>query len=285
MEQIRIRSRLRNGFTLVELLVVIAIIAVLVGLLLPAVQKVREAANRAECQNNLRQLGIATQNANAQYRQLPPGIGNYPSKALTNPWGLSPLTTNPPGANPFVWLLPHLEQQPVYTAMGAVWGANNQCTTIIKIFQCPSDVTLKTAMAVTSAPQGSFASYGANALVFGTALSASPAGSPAAIANPASIPTTTLTTQAVSNGNSLIPGGTQLSDITDGTANTIFWAEKLSYCSGSTPAGGTLWADSATGTAGTFVPLLGTSAAANPVVYSNAASYLTFVPQFVSNAA
>ncbi len=265
MERIRIRPRGRAAFTLVELLVVIAIIATLVGLLLPAVNKVREAANRTECQNNLRQIGTATMNAFSQYRQLPPALGNYPNKSIANPWNLS----TPPyiGTVPTVWLLPFLEQQAVYQNMTSIWSNNNTCTTIIKVYQCPSDATLKTGMATTGAPQGSFGSYGANALVFGTAVTVGPGNLATA--------QTTLTGTA---------GGTQIpTDVPDGVSNTIFWTEKLSFCAATNPPGGNLWADSNLQGSPQFLPLLGLNAATpSAIVFSNSNTYIA--PQFVTNA-
>src|SRR5262245_24367209 len=91
----------RRGFTLIELLVVIAIIAVLVCLLLPAVQKVREAANRIKCTNNLKQLGLAAHQYHDVHGHLPPAVGYYPPAAGT--FGVY-----------FFHLLPYVEQDNLY---------------------------------------------------------------------------------------------------------------------------------------------------------------------------
>jgi prepilin-type N-terminal cleavage/methylation domain-containing protein/prepilin-type processing-associated H-X9-DG protein len=157
------RSAGRHGFTLIELLVVIAIIGVLIGLLLTAVQKVRAAANRARCANNLHQLILACHNYESAHQQLPPGGKGYG-------WCINTFNTGDASIynlNGLVLLLPYLEQNDLYQTMDLTQAMSGQNTgyccsytgdtagtvvgnpavnakavsTVVQAFRCPADLT------------------------------------------------------------------------------------------------------------------------------------------------
>ena len=189
----------RRGFTLIELLVVIAIIAVLIGLLLPAVQKVRGAANRMRCSNNLKQLGLALHNYHEACGTFPPGQVRAPYDRWNVNHGWA------------VFILPHVEQQPLYDAYHwdrALAAPANQGVVArpLTIFCCPS----APEQGRYDTAHGLFPSYGGKGACGDYA--------PTWYVDPA---LTTGDSQGVLAPNCM----TKLTDITDGTSNTILLTE------------------------------------------------------------
>ncbi|MBM4068372.1 MAG: DUF1559 domain-containing protein [Planctomycetes bacterium] len=233
-----------RGFTLIELLVVIAIIAILIALLVPAVQKVREAAARTQCINNLKQMALGIHNLDSEFKSFPPLRGPFNQAPALGTVPASCLSTNqrsgPPWGNVHYYLLPYIEQDAFYkSTFDPCPDGNNSSPgnrpwinrwTAISTYICPADYSIPTngigngivVAGWTDSP--SLTTYASNAQVFAAVDSAFNVGD-----------------RWTYRGR---VGGT----VRDGTSNTIMFAERLGTCgyyqndtAYAPGSGGTVW--------------------------------------------
>ena len=248
--------RRHSAFTLIELLVVIAIIAILIGLLLPAVQKVREAAARTACTNNLKQMGLAVQNMHDAQGSLPPASGCFRGMDLKN---IGPIT---------FWILPYIEQGAAYSAalVNGVYNSGNVDSVPIKLYLCPSDPSLGAGDAAANG--WASCSYACNTLAFSQATYDTPGNYLTCYVHGPLMTVNNYTAQLypISTGGKHIPA-----DFPDGTSNTIIWTEKSAFCSpdGNTNDGGTQWPDRYEAQTGPFLGYYPYNASSGTLAYGS----------------
>jgi prepilin-type N-terminal cleavage/methylation domain-containing protein/prepilin-type processing-associated H-X9-DG protein len=208
------RSRARRGFTLIELLVVIAIIAVLIGLLLPAVQKVREAAGRAKCQNNLKQIALACHNYASSNGYLPPGSGDVAVGASSSPSILA-------------IVLPYMEQASLYNLFDLTQDVNLAATNFLArtqevgSYMCPSDGQDGFRVQPGNIPTGMSQANSGRSNYLGNIGTTADQYS----INLNKVGIFNFQTQKQPNGSYKVTSRVQITDVSDGSSNTAMLSE------------------------------------------------------------